>query len=95
MSYSTHTGNYGPEGGAKTTKGGTMLLAETIEQCHSSVSQILSTLSEIENRLYSPRPSPVPGKIDGSSPSSLEGAANGLLSRLREVETLASRLLHG
>lgn len=95
MSYSTHTGSHGPEGGAKTTQGGTGLLAETVEQCHNSVSQILSTLAEIDNRLYSPRPSPVAGKLNGSSPSSLEGAINSLFSRLREVESLAAHLLHG
>ena len=78
----------------KSTASGMNGIDERVQYAHNSVNQILENLSQLEARLYGPSPQPVDGPI-ASTPASHEHALNALNNRLREVETLTQRLLHG
>lgn len=86
------------EYGAKLTQGqqGLSIFDDRLNTAHTIISSTMDMLYQIDNRLYSPRPSPVANtNPTDAAPSSIENNVNSLVNRLRELENLAGRLLHG
>jgi hypothetical protein len=86
----------GPEQG-KLSPGGISVIEDRLQSAQHKAGQIWEVLSQIESRMFAPRPSPVSATTAGADhvPQSVENSLNMLNSALAEIEKLAARILQG